>query len=69
MNRLFRLQEPGKSFLDEYLHKTVTLEGLEFSDQMETTGKKRKTNKTNEKILLHFISLLHHPHGGDNILV
>lgn len=42
MNRLLRLQEPGKSFLDEYLHKTVTLEGLAFSDEMETTGKKRK---------------------------
>lgn len=48
MNRLFRLQEPGKSFPDEYLHKIVTLKGLVFSDQMETTVKNRMRNKTNE---------------------
>lgn len=48
VNRLFRLQEPGKSFLDEYLHKIVTLKGLVFSDQVETTGKNRIRNKTNE---------------------
>lgn len=41
MNRFFGLQEPGKSFLDEYLHNIVTLKGLVFSDQMEITSKKR----------------------------
>ena len=47
MNSLWRLEEPGKSLLDEYLDKTVTRKGLMFSDQMGITNKNGMRNKTN----------------------
>lgn len=35
INSFWRLQEPGKSLLNEYLDKTVTLKQLMLSDQWE----------------------------------